>query len=103
MWNIWICGKKVWSICMNISSKSRTIIIVLKNKIIIPITISEFGFQRGKKKATLWTIILIIIICVCSNVIEITMLVSQVATLGTNDDTSGVFLGTKEALCIIVG
>ena len=88
---------------MNISSKSRTIIIVLENKIIIAITISEFGFQRGKKKATLWTIILIIIIRVCSNVIEITMLVSQVATLGTNDDTSSVFLGTKEALCIIVG
>ena len=88
---------------MNISSKSRTIIIVLENKIIIPITVSEFRFQRGKKKAILWTIILIIIIHVCSNVIEITMLVSQVATLGTNDDTSGVFLGTKEALCIIVG
>ena len=103
MWNIWICGKKVWSICMNISSKSRTIIIVLENKIIIAITVSEFRFQRGKKKATLWTIILIIIIRVCSNIIQITMLVSQVATLGTNDDTSSVFLGTKEALCIIVG
>ena len=88
---------------MNISSKSRTIIIVLKNKIIIPITISEFGFQRGKKKATLWTIIWIIIIRVHSNIFQITMLVSQVATLGTNGDTSGVFLGTKEAWCIIVG
>ena len=88
---------------MNISSKSRTIIIVLENKIIIPITVSEFGFQRGKKKATLWTIVLIIIICIRSNIIQKTMLVSQVATLGTNDDTSGVFLGTKEALCIIVG
>ena len=88
---------------MNISSKSRTIIIVLENKIIIPITVSEFGFQRGKKKATLWTIILIIIICICSNIFQKTMLVSQVATLGTNDDTSSVFLGTKEVLCIIVG